>query len=176
MNGMLDAPASQSSIKNPLLAQTEQAVEAKTPPSQKQFVDRIVTAGMTAAFSPQSHGQIFQGLDQSKDKVHDIAMGTVGLLLMLSKQSQDTMPALPMIYAGILLMLHGLDYVEQAIGVKIGTNELDKATQIMMPVLQEKLGLTHDKLQSMANNAHQNLQNPQFAQKFKESQMQPKGM
>lgn len=111
MNGMLDAPASQSSIKNPLLAQAGQAVEAKIPPSQKQFVDRIVAAGMTAAFSPQSHGQIFQGLDQSKDKVHDIAMGTVGLLLILSKQSKDTMPALPMMYAGSILMLHGLDYI-----------------------------------------------------------------
>lgn len=176
MNGMLAAPATQSSMKNPLLAQTQQAIEAKIPPSQKQAVDRIVAAGMTVAFSPQSHGKIFQGLDQSKDKVHDIAMGTVGLLLLLSKQSQDTMPGLPMIYAGIILMMHGLDYIEQTMGVKIGANELDKATQIMMPVLQDKLGLTNDKLQSMANSAHQNLQNPQFAQKFKESQMQPKGM
>lgn len=169
MGGMLEAAA--PAMRNPLLSQTEQAVEAKVPPDQEQYVARIVTAGMTAAMSPQSHSQIFQGLDKSQDKVHDVALGTVGLMLILSKQSKDTMPKTPMLYAGLILMLHGLDYLEQTMGVTIGKAELDKATQTFMPVMQEKLGLTPDKLKSMSDNAHKNLQNPAFVQKYKQSQM-----
>lgn len=169
MGGMLEAAA--PAMRNPLLAKTEQAIEAKVPADLEQYVSRIVTAGITAAFSPQSHGQIFQGLDQSVDKVHDIAMGTVGLMLILSKQSKDTMPKAPMLYAGLILMLHGLDYLEQTMQIPIGNDEIAKATQIFMPVMQEKLGLTHDKLKAMSDTAHKHLQNPTFMQKYKQSQM-----
>ena len=97
---------------DPRLEQIEQKVEASmTDPKTVEAYHKIVNAGMKVAFDETTHKSLMQDLENSKDPVHDVAVGTVGLLITLHQQSKGTMPLAPMVQAGMTLMLHGLDYL-----------------------------------------------------------------
>jgi len=165
--GMINSAVPPTGAMSPLLMKAEQAIEAKVPASMQDAYHRIVTAAMKLAFAPSTHGSIMQGLDTSKDPVHDVAVGSVGLLLLMYKQSKNTMPVSPMIYAGMTMVIHGLDYLERAHKVTIGTNEIDAATKLFVATISPKVGLTPQVMQQHVAKAHAAMQNPQFMQKFK---------
>ncbi len=154
---------------NPLIKQTMDKVKATVKADQQDAYTRILTAGLKFAFDKKAHGTIIEGLDKSKDPVHDVAVGTVGLLLIMNKEAKGTMPVPPMIPAGMMLVLHGLDYIEQTRHVKIGNAEIDTATKLFIQTISPKIGLTPEKMKEMTDKAHQAMQNPQLMAKFKEA-------
>lgn len=163
--GMITAPS--KPVTNPLIKQAMDRVQGTVKPDQQDAYTRILAAGLKFAFDKKSHSSIIEGLDKSKDPVHDIAVGTVGLLLLMHKQSGDTMPVPPMVPAGMMLVLHGLDYIEQTKNIKIGNAEIDTATKLFIQTLSPKIGLTPDKMQEATDKAHQAMQNPEFMAKLK---------
>lgn len=153
----------------PLLQKAEMAIEHTLKPDMQKAYHRIVTAGITIAFSKATHGTLMQGLDQSKDPIHDVAIGTVGLLLSMYKQSKNTMPTDAMVPAGFTLMLHGLDYLQRTKGIQIGNDQIVQAHDLYMSTLLPKIGLTPQVMAKATNQAHGAMQNPQLMQKFKQS-------
>ena len=71
-----------------------------------------------------------------------------------------------MVPAGMTLVLHGLDYVEQTKGVTIGNNEIDTATKIFIQTISPKIGLPPDKMQEATDHAHRAMQDPALMAKF----------
>lgn len=155
---------------NPLLQKTEQSIEAKINPKDKPAYQRIVLAGMKIAFDQSTHSSLVQGLAQSQDPVHDVAIGVVGLLLIMNKQAKGTMPVPPMILAGMTLVLHGLDFLQQAKGMNIGPNEIDTATKLYVQTISPKVGLSPQVMQDSTTKAQGAMQNQQFMAKYKQSQ------
>ncbi len=162
--GIIDNSNQQS--MNPLLQKTEAAIEAKVTPDNKSAHDKIVAAGMKLAFSKASHDAVIQGLDQSKEPVHDIAVGVVGILLMLSQKAKGTMPVPPMVSAGMVLVLHGLDYIEKTKGIKITNTELDDATKLFITTLSPKIGLTPQVMAKVNQTAQGAMQNKQLMAEY----------
>jgi hypothetical protein len=114
---------------NKVLAAAEAKVEAGLLPQTREAYDKIVVAGMRAGLSGGLDG-ILAGLRQSQDPINACARGAVNLVVMLHRQSRGTMPPQAMIPAAMTLMLKALDFADRARIVKVGNDELAKATRL----------------------------------------------
>lgn len=155
-----------TTLTNPLLQQAEAKVESTIKPNDKDAYQRIVIAGMKVAFDPSTHGSIVDGLQNSKDPIHDVAVGTVGLLILLSQQSKGKMPIPPMVSAGMTLLINGLDYLEKTKVLKVDADMLGNATNIYITTLMPKVGITPQIMQQMAQQTHGAVNNPKFMAQF----------
>lgn len=163
-------------MTSPLLRQAEMKIEQSVYPQFQDDYHRIVIAGMKAAFDQSSHASLVAGLEKSANPMHDVAVGLVGLLIVLSQQSKGTMPDPPIVWAGMTLLTQGLDYLEKTHKLQVNEAVLDQATQLFLSTLLPKLRLTPEKMQQMAVQAHQAMQNPQIMAQYHASKGASNGL
>jgi hypothetical protein len=156
-------------MQNQLIIKAEAGVDQKVPPKDKNAYDRIVLAGMKVLFSKNTHSQIMQGMKEAQDKPSTAAEGIVGLMGMLYKQSNNTMPVAPMILAGMSLLMQALDFLEQAGVMQIDPPTLEAATTHYLETLLPKIGLTQDKMDAMLGHARNVMADPQKMAQYKQS-------
>jgi hypothetical protein len=171
--GMMNDTTAQ--VMTPLLAKTEAAIEAKVTPENREAHAKIVAAGMKFAFSNATHGTLVEGLARSKEPVHDVAVGVVGILMILAQKAQGTMPAPAMVSAGMVLVLHGLDYLEKTKGVKIGNKEIDDSTKLFTTTLLPKIGVTPEVMAKANNTAQNAMKNKRFMAEYSKTKGVPNG-
>jgi len=140
-------------MNNPLLAATEQNVEAGLDPQTAQNVMKITVAGMHAALDKGPDGILAQ-LKNSQDPITDAAKGAVSLVVILRKQAQGVMPLKAMVPAAMILMLKALDFVDRAGIAKVGQPELVRATHIFTDFLFARMGITKQGLANAAQRVH----------------------
>ncbi len=167
MSGLINAaptgvPPQQSGssgLKNPLLQQTEQAIESKLTPDNLANFNKIVIAGLHLALANGPNGYMAQLL-KSPDPIGDCAKGVVALVLIMRKEAHGVMPMQAAIPAGMTLVLHGLDFIDHAGIVKIGESELSRATALFANQMFHKLGITPQMLQTASTNVDQIVRDP----------------
>jgi hypothetical protein len=166
MSGTINAaPKQAGGIANPLLAQTEQVIESKLKPENRADYMKVVVAGLHIALANGPNGYMAK-LHDAPDPIGACAKGAVALVLIMQKEAKGVLPMQAGIPAGLVLMLHGLDFIDHAGIVKIGENELARATTLYTNVLFQKLGITPQMLQSAAGRVHQIVQDPDAMQKI----------
>ncbi len=77
------------------------------------------------------------------------------------------MPVDAAIFAGMTLVLYGLDIYERGHKGKVGPTEIDKATELYVATVMPKFGITQDVLKSKTEQAHGVMQNPQMMSAMK---------
>ena len=70
------------------------------------------------------------------------------------------MPVEAMIPGAMDLVLHGLDYLDKSGIMKIGSAELDRATQMFAETIMSRLGVTPEKVQQLTAATHEVMQDP----------------
>ncbi len=157
---------SSSTLRNPLLAQTEQKIESNiVDPNTKADYLKIVVAGLHIALANGPNSFVAK-LKTSQDPIGDCAKGAVALVLIMRRESRGVMPPKAMIPAGMTLMLHGLDFIDRAGIAKIAEPELDNATKIFANEMFHKLQITPGMIQQATGRVHQILQDPDAMQKI----------
>lgn len=140
---------------NPLLQKTEQAIEAKVKPEQRQSFQKIVTAGMKLMYSEKVRQGITKELQRNKNIPDVVGNGIAKLLGTMMSQSKGTMPMQAAIPAATVLLCEALDFVEQAGLVKVGNDVLAKTMLTFNASFMQLIGATPDKLQAMIQAAKQ---------------------
>lgn len=169
------APVAPPAIQNPLLRQVEEKIEASvgTGRNREDYL-RIVVAGMRAGITGAK--PMLANLKDRKDPVRDCAIGAVNLVGFLANISKGTMPKPLMVSAATTLMLQALDFADQAGIVKVGPEELDRATHIFTNFIFPALGIRPEMLNRAAGMAHGVIQNPaQFEAIKKQLPQAPEG-
>lgn len=156
MSGTINAPS--GDLRNPLLQQTESALEARLKPETRADYMKIVVAGLHIALAGGPNGFLAK-LHASNDPIGLCAKGAAQLVLVMSKEAKGTMPRQAMVPAGLTLMLHGLDFIDRA-GVKIGANELARATTQYGNELFHRQGITPEMLKNATAKVHSIVQDP----------------
>ena len=157
-------------MKNLLLVKSEAAISAKVKPADKLAYNKILTAGMKAMFSKETHQLLVQGLEQAPDKIDMIVKGVIGLLGILYKEGRSTMPIGPMVLAGNAMLMEALDFAEQAGMVKIDAETLGQATHNYIEHIMSELQKKLPELGNMMDKAHAAMQDPQKMAQFKQKQ------
>lgn len=156
----------ESPIESPILKSAEQQVESKLAPAIHESYARIVVGGMQAALH-NDKGGILASLRDSKDPIHDCALGAINLCLILRKKSRGTMPLNAMVPAAMTLMLHALDFADKIGVVKVGNAELVRASHIFGQTILQKLNVTPQMLKNAMGKVHSLTQNPAALEKMK---------
>lgn len=162
MSGMINgATQADAPMKNPLLQEAEQKLEAGIAPDTRENYMRVVVAGLAAgvAGGPNS---LLAKLRKSPDPVKGAARGTVALVLILRRDTKKgVMPVKAMVLAGLTLMFHALDFIDRTGVVKIGKPELDRAAHIFTNDLFGAFNITPPMLRRLSAQVHAVTQDPE---------------
>lgn len=152
-----DAPA--GGLKNRLLAQSEQQIEANMQPDVRDDYMKVVVAGMHLALANGPNGFLAK-LRTVPNPVDACAKGAVALMLIMRKESRGVMPMKSGIPAAYVLMLHGLDFLETSGIAKIAEAELVRASHTFTNVLFGELKITPQMIQHATGRVHAIMQDP----------------
>ena len=112
----------------------------KLPPELEEMYQRVVIAGMKVMFSDESHHLLEKELQGPGTTEEKLGRGLAGLMLLLFKQSNKTLPPQVIIPAGIELMMNAVEYFQKTDKVKISDQDIGQAIQIMLGVLMHAFG------------------------------------
>lgn len=147
-------------LKNKLLQGTEQSIEASLTPVNRANYMKIVVAGLKIGLKDGLQG-IMASLRDSQDPVNDCALGAVNLVQMLRLQSQGTMPDQAMAPAAMTLMLHALDFAEQAGILTVDMEVLTRATRLYTNQIFKVRGITPQMLTKAAGAVREVADSPE---------------
>jgi hypothetical protein len=121
------------------------------PPDLQEGFDRVVLAGMKVMFDEKTHGMVLEQLEGPGPMAQKLGQGMAGLMLMLFKESNQTMPPQLLIPCGIELLMQAVDFVKRGGLGKVTDKEVGEAMQIMIDVILEKFGQSPDKIASLVD-------------------------
>lgn len=119
--------------------------QMQMPPQLQQAYERVVAAGMKVMFDPKTHGQMVQVLQQPGPLDQKIAQGIAGLLMLLWKESNGSIPPKVLIPAGIELAMHAVDFLKKA-GQQVSDQDVAQGVSEMINIVLQKFGINPDKL------------------------------
>ena len=148
-----------TSQSQPILEQAEQKVESQLLPDVRESYLKIVVAGMRAGMT-DGPNSLLASLRDSKDPVSDCAKGAIGLVFTLKSQAKGIMSEKAMVPAASTLMFKALSFAEQMGLVKVGPDELSRATQIFAETFMSRIGVTPQMMAHAMGKVHTLTQDP----------------
>lgn len=146
---------------NDLLTQTEQKIESQLQGDTRRNYMKIVVAGMHAGLaSTNGKPPLLASLKDSKDPIHDCAVGAVNLCLILRKEAKGVMPLKAMVPAATTLMLKALAVAERMGLVQVTPQNLAQATRTLTNTLFAAFRITPQMMQAVAQKLHGITQDP----------------
>lgn len=146
--------------QNSIIRQTEAEIEKRLPPEARENYTKIVAAGMKYAMAKGANG-LMAALRDSKDPITDIVQGAIGIVGVLRRSAKGVMPVPAMVAAGMALVLQGLEFAERMGLLKVTKTEIDQATQMYVEEIMGRLGITPEKIGSLASQVQGIANDPQ---------------
>lgn len=121
------------------------------PPELQEAYDRVVVAGMKVMYSKESHRMMLKELQKEGPIDQRLGQGVAGLMLLLFKESNETMPPEVIIPAGVKLLMEAVDFMRNTKLANPTNGDIGNAMQIMIAIILEKFGVAPDKMEQMLN-------------------------
>lgn len=157
-SGPRPGPAAQP-VRDNLLKAAQDRIESQLTPKTRADYEKVVVAGLKVGLDggPDS---IIASVRNSKDPVRDCAIGAANLVLILRRQSRDTMPPQALVPGATTLMLQALDFAERLGLVKVSPRELARATHILGNYIMRVFGVTAANFEAAATKVQGIMQDP----------------
>lgn len=123
----------------------------KVPPGLQEAYERVVIAGMKVMFSKESHQFMLKEIQGQGPVAQKLGMGVAGLVLLLFKESNETIPPEVIIPAGVELIMQAVDFVRQTEMGEITNKDIGDAMEIMIQTVLEKFGVNPAQMEQMLN-------------------------
>jgi len=123
----------------------------KMPPELQEAYERVVIAGMKVMFSKQSHKLMLDELQKEGPMGQKLGMGIAGLMLLLIKESNGTIPPEVVVPAGINLLTRAADFIRKSKIEKITNGDIGDAMEVFISTILEKFGVDPAKMTDMLN-------------------------
>lgn len=121
----------------------------KMPPELQEAYDRVVIAGMKVMFSQESHKLMLKELQRKGPVAEKLGSGIAGLMLILFKESNETLPPAVMIPAGLQLLMQAVDFMRQTGLEKVTNKDIGDAIEIMVVTLMKKFGVQPEQMEKL---------------------------
>lgn len=104
-------------------------------------IQRIVAAGMKLLFSKETHNQLFDGINTRDDVPleYELGKGGAGLMLIMYKESNQSMPVEAMIPAGAILLAKACEFINETNLAPITDEDYAGAMEMMITELHKEL-------------------------------------
>jgi hypothetical protein len=123
----------------------------KMPPELQEAYERVVIAGMKVMFSKESHKLMLDELQKEGPMGQKLGTGIAGLMLLLVKESNGTLPPEVIIPAGINLLTRAADFIRKSKIEKITNGDIGEAMEVFISTVLEKFGVDPAKMADMLN-------------------------
>jgi len=123
----------------------------KMPPELQEAYERVVIAGMKVMFSKESHKLMLDELQKEGPMGQKLGTGIAGLMLLLVKKSNGTLPPEVIIPAGINLLTRAADFIRKSKIEKITNGDIGEAMEVFISTILEKFGVDPAKMADMLN-------------------------
>lgn len=121
------------------------------PPELQEAYERVVIAGMKVMFSKESHKLMLDELRKEGPLGQKLGMGIAGLMLLLFKESNQTMPPQVIIPAGVNLLSRAADFIRKSELEKITNADIGEAMEVMISTILQKFGVGPEQMEQMLN-------------------------
>lgn len=121
------------------------------PPDMQEAYDRVVVAGMKLMFSKETHRIMLKEMQKQGPLSQRLGRGVAGLMLIMVKESNNTMPPQIIIPAGVELLMQAVDFMKKTDMATPTNEEIGQAMQIMITTILEKFGVDPAKFEQMLN-------------------------
>lgn len=121
------------------------------PPELQEAYERVVIAGMKVMFSKESHKLMLDELQKEGPIGQKLGMGIAGLMLLLVKESNGTIPPEVIIPAGINLLARAADFIRKSEIEKITNGDIGDAMEVFISTILEKFGVSPEQMTQMLN-------------------------
>ncbi len=123
----------------------------KVPPELQEAYERVVIGGMKVMFSKESHQFMLKEMQGQGPVAQRLGQGIAGLMLLLFKESNETIPPEVIIPAGIELLMQAVDFVRETGMGDITNKDIGDAMEIMMRMILEKFGMKPEQFEQVFN-------------------------
>ena len=123
----------------------------KMPPELQEAYERVVIAGMKVMFSKESHKLMLDELQKEGPVGQKLGMGIAGLMLLLVKESNNTIPPEVIIPAGVNLLSRGPDCIRKSEIEKMTNADIGDAMEVMISTILQKFGVEPEQMAEMLN-------------------------
>lgn len=117
------------------------------PNMQKPFL-AVIVAGMKILFSNSTHQLVLKQIQQPGPMAPKLGQGIAGLMAILFQESQRSISPQLLIPAGIVLMAHAADYLNQSGTAPVSVQDFGAAMQVMIETLLKAFKVDPAALQS----------------------------
>lgn len=117
------------------------ASKIKMPPELQNAYERVVVAGMKVMFDKTSHQSAVQQLQGQGPVSERLGKAIAGLMVLLFKQSNQTMPPQVIIPAGTDLLVRAADFLKKSGTEQVTDQDVGEALSIMIETVLTKFGL-----------------------------------
>jgi hypothetical protein len=121
------------------------------PPELQEAYERVVIAGMKVMFDQATHNLMLKELQKGGPLGQRLGMGVAGLLLLLFKESNETMPPQIIIPAGVELLMQAVDFLRKTEMEQVTNKDIGDGIEVMITVVLGKFGVAPDQLEQMLN-------------------------
>ena len=121
----------------------------QVPPQLQEAYEKVVIAGMKVMFSEQTNQILLQELQRPGAVGEKMGKGVAGLLLLLFKESNETMPPQVIFPAGVELVMQAADFLRQTELAKVTNQDIGVAVETMIMTILEKFGVDPNQLPQM---------------------------
>ena len=130
--------------------------QIKMPPELQEAYERVVLAGMKVMFSKETNRLFLDEINGEGDVSEKLGRGIAGLMLMLFKESNQTMPPAVVIPAGMDLMMQAVDFVRKAGLAEVTNKDIGDAMEIFIGTIISKFGGNVQGMYQLVNNFDRN--------------------
>jgi hypothetical protein len=123
----------------------------KMPPELQEAYERVVIAGMKVMFSKESHKLMLDEFQKEGPLGQKLGTGIAGLMLLLVKESNGTIPPEVIIPAGINLLTRAADFIRKSEIEKITNGDIGDAMEVFISTILEKFGVSPEQMTQMLN-------------------------
>lgn len=117
-------------------SQIEKTLNEHMDPKDVSDLNRVLAEGNKLLFSKDTHYQLMEGIDTSKDIPGDLGMGAFTLIMMLYKGGGYTMPTQLLQPAGTILLTRACAYISESGIAPITDDDYEEAMHIFTTHLQ----------------------------------------
>lgn len=120
----------------------------KFPKGLEKAYAKVVKAGIQLMFDPSTREQTMAFMEESGGDPDKMAEGVSAVVLMLFKESNETIPPNLLIPAGIELLVHAVE-VAKAGGAEVSNEQLAEGMGNMVEQILIKFGATPEQMQKL---------------------------
>lgn len=110
--------------------QVESAIKDQVDDRQEKDLDQLLDAGNDLMFGKDTHYQLMDQLQGSKDIGTDLGGGAFSLMAMLIKESGGTIPGDIVLPAGVILLARAAEFLNESGMAQVTDNDFEKATHL----------------------------------------------